>query len=267
MKPTQNKIMAALGLLVIAGMLLTATSCGPEKHKIDDTTVPPFKDKADLDKLLNLSILPDYTIEEYYTRKDFATGDEQFVVYCKFIEKVSPEKVKEIAAQVNNEEEYHGWFIMNFSVLDDKMRLCFDLDTTFTAGQKRPEMLGDHIHVSVELPCEGKDSWKGFEVVFRNNRADFSAVVNRETLSKLLGVEFPPLTETGRSDENIYFEFDSIPSEEFCKAVEKAPHWTFTHRGDYTMYSYDYDNGEEWITADFITGHTHFSFTRNKSMK
>ena len=71
MKPTsQHNILLALGLLVIAGTLMFTTSCGPKKYKIDDSTVLPFKDKAELDKLLDLPILPEYTIEEYYTKTD-----------------------------------------------------------------------------------------------------------------------------------------------------------------------------------------------------
>ncbi len=266
MKPIPKRILMALGLLVMVGALVFTTSCGPEKHKIDDSTVLPFKDKAELDKLLDLSILPEYTIEEYYIKNDLVTGDEKFVVCCKFLKEVSPADVQKIAVQVDR--DYHrGWFTFE-SGLENNMRLIFDLDTTLTADRKRPDFLGDNIHVEVELPCGEKDSWKGFEVVFRNNRADFSVVVDRDTLSKLLGVEFPPLTETSRSDENIYYEFDTIPSEEFYQALEKAPHWNVSRvRGDHTFYDYDYDDGKVWITAELIKGETDFSFYRTKSIK
>ena len=94
MKPTKNRILTALGLLVIAGTLLFTTACGPEKHKIDESTVLPFKDKAELDSLLDFPILPEYTIEDYYTKTDFVDGDERFVVCCKFKEEVPPNPVK-----------------------------------------------------------------------------------------------------------------------------------------------------------------------------
>ena len=48
MKPTQKRILTVLGLLVMTGALVFTTSCGPKKHKIDDSTVLPFKDKAEL---------------------------------------------------------------------------------------------------------------------------------------------------------------------------------------------------------------------------
>lgn len=116
------------------------------------------------------------------------------------------------------------------------------------------------------MPCNEKDSWKGFEIVFRNNRADYSVVVDRDTLSNLLGVEIPPLTETSRSDEYIYYEFDTIPGEEFYQALEKAPNWSVSHHGDLTFYNYDYDDGTFWTTADVIKDETHFSFCRRKSI-
>ena len=87
MKSTsQHRFLLVLGLLFIAGTLMFTTSCGPKKYKIDDSTVLPFKDKAELDKLLDLPILPEYTIEEYYTKTDFIDGDERFIVCCKFLE-------------------------------------------------------------------------------------------------------------------------------------------------------------------------------------
>ena len=68
MKPTsQHRLLLAIGLLFIAGTLMFTTSCGPKKYKIDDSTVLPFKDKAELDKLLDLPILPEYTIEDIFT--------------------------------------------------------------------------------------------------------------------------------------------------------------------------------------------------------
>jgi hypothetical protein len=146
------------------------------------------------------------------------------------------------------------------------MRLFFNLDTTLTADKKKPEILGDRIHVEIEIPCREKDSWKGFEVVFRNDRADYTVVVDRDTLSKVLGVEFPPLTEQSRIDEEIFFDFDTIPTEEFYQALEKAPHWTVSHHGKLTFYNYDYDDGNVWTTADIIKGETHFSFSRMKSI-
>ena len=78
MKSTKKCILTVLGLLILAGAMVFTTSCGPKKHKIDDSTVLPFKDKAELDKLLDLPILPEYTIEEYYTKTDFVDGDERF---------------------------------------------------------------------------------------------------------------------------------------------------------------------------------------------
>ena len=263
MKPTQNRILIALGVLVIAGTLMCATSCGPKKYKIDDTTVLPFKDKAELDKLLDLPILPEYTIEEYYTTTDFINGDERFVVCCKFLEEVPPAKVQEIVDQVNS-GQYERWYTFDLG-RENNMRLFFELDTTLAADKKRPEILGDRIHAEIELRCREKDSWKGFEVVFRNDRSD-NSVVDRDTLSKLLGVAFPPVTETERSDECIYFEFDSIPGEEFYQALEKAPHWSVHKAGEYTFYDYDYDDGKVWITADLIKGEPDFSFSRYKSI-
>ena len=263
MKPTQNRILIALGLLVIAGTLICATSCGPKKYKIDDTTVLPFKDKAELDKLLDLPILPEYTIEEYYTITDFINGDERFVVCCKFLEEVPPTKVQEIVDQVNS-GQYERWYTFDLG-RENNMRLFFELDTTLAADKKRPDILGDRIHAEIELRCREKDSWKGFEVVFRNDRSD-NSVVDRDTLSKLLGVAFPPVTETERSDECIYFEFDSIPGEEFYQALEKAPHWSVHKAGEYTFYDYDYDDGKVWITADLIKGEPDFSFSRYKSV-
>ena len=262
MKPTQKRILTVLGLLVMIGALVFTTSCGPKKYKIDDSTVLPFKDKAELDKLLDLPILPEYTIEEYYTKTDFLNGDEQFVVCCKFLKEVSPAEVQKIVEQVDS-QQYDQWYTDEWR---DKAYLYFYLDTTLTAGRKMPDILGNRIHVSIEMPCRKKDSWKGFEVVFRNNRADFSVIVDRDTLSKVLGVEFPPLTEKERIDETIYFEFDTIPSEEFYQALEKAPHWSVSHHGDMTFYSYDYDDGDIQTTADVIKGETLFTFDRRKSM-
>ena len=264
MKLTQHRILIALGLLAIVGALVCITSCGPKKQKIDETTVLPFKDKAELDKLLGIPILPEYTIEEYYTKTDFITGDELFVVCCKFLEKVSPEEVQKIVAQVDS-VYYHGWYTFDLGKKNN-MHLFFDLDTTLT-DRKMPEPLGNNIHVSVELRARANDSWKGFDVLFRNNRADYSVIVDRDTLTKVLGVEMPPLKETTRSDESIYFEFDTVPSEEFYQALEKAPHWQVSHRGDMTFYFFDYDDGEHWITVDLVKGETQLSFYRNESMK
>ena len=264
MKPTQNRILIALGLLVIAGTLVFTSSCGTKTHKIDDTTVLPFKNKAELDKLLDLPILPEYTIEEYYTKTDLFSGDEQFVVCCKFVEEVPSAKIQEIVKQVDD-DFYRGWYTFDMG-RENNMRLFFDIDTTLTADQKRPDILGDRIHVEIEMPCREKDTWKGFEIVFRNDRADYSIVVDRDTLSKVLGVDFPPLTETERIDESIFYDFDSIPAEEFYQALEKAPHWTVFKGGDYTFYDFDYDDGNTWITAEVIKGDTHFSFTRVNSI-
>ena len=264
MKLTQNRILIALGLLVIAGTLVFTSSCGTKTHKIDDTTVLPFKNKAELDKLLDLPILPEYTIEEYYTKTDLFSGDEQFVVCCKFLEEVPSAKIQEIVKQVDD-DFYRGWYTFDMG-RENNMRLFFDIDTTLTADQKRPEILGDRIHVEIEMPCREKDTWKGFEIVFRNDRADYSIVVDRDTLSKVLGVDFPPLTETERIDESIFYDFDSIPAEEFYQALEKAPHWTVFKGGDYTFYDFDYDDGNTWITAEVIKGDTHFSFTRVNSI-
>ena len=265
MKPTRHRILVALGLLAIAGSLLFTTSCGPEKHKIDDSTVLPFKDKAELDSLLDLPILPEYTIEEYYTKTDFINGDERFVVCCKFLEEVTPAEVQKIVAEVDS-YKYGGWHTFDLG-RENNMRLFYDLDTTMAADWKRPDILNNRIHVEVELPCRKNDSWKGFEVVFRNDRADDSIIVDRDTLSKILGVEFPPLTETSRSDEYIYFEFDTIPSEEFYQALEKAPNWRATHLDDYTFYDYNYEDENVWISADLIKGEPDFSFHREKSIR
>ena len=265
MKPTtQKRIQIALGLLAIVGALLFTTSCGPEKHKIDDSTVLPFKDKAELDSLLDLPILPEYTIEEYYTKTDFVKGDERFVVCCKFKEEIPPTEIQKIVARVDN-YEFPGWHTFDLGI-ENNMRLFFDLDTTLAADKKRPDILGDKIHVEIEMLCRGKDSWKGFEVVFRNDRADYSVVVDRDTLSKVLGVDFPPLTEMNRNDEYIYYEFDTIPSEEFYQALEKAPNWKVDHVGDHTFYEYEYDDGNVWISADLIKGEPMFSFHREKSV-
>lgn len=268
MKTLQNRIMIPLGLLVIAGALLfTTTSCGPKKHKIDDSTVLPFKDKAELDSLLDFPILPEYTIEEYYTKTDFIDGDERFVVCCKFLEEVPPADVQKIIAEVDK-NLYSRWHTFDLG-MENNMRLFFDLDTTFAANRKMPDILRDRIHVEIEMMCREKDSWKGFEVVFRNDRADYSVVVNRDTLTKVLGVEFPPLTETERSDEYIYFEFDTIPGEEFYQALEKAPNWNVYQHGEVTFYDFDYDDGEYWITAYLIKDgpdNKNFTFSRHKSI-
>jgi len=262
MKPTFNRIPGAIVLLVIAGTLLFATSCSSEKHKIDDSTVLPFKDKAELDSLLDLPILPEYTIDEYYTTTDFTYGDHLFVVCCKFLEEVPSAKVQEIVDQINR-HEYNGWYTFDLGK-ENNMRLFFDLDTTLTADRKMPENLGGYIHISIEMMCREKDTWKGFEVVFRNNRADFSVVVDRDTLTKLLGVEFPPLTEINRTDEHIYYKFDTIPGEEFYKALEKAPHWEVSQIRDMTYYDYEYIDENVMITADLVKGETDFSFYRMK---
>ena len=263
MKPTKKSILMVFGLLVMAGALVFTTSCGPKKHKIDDSTVLPFKDKAELDKFLDLPILPEYTIEEYYTKTDFLNGDELFVVCCKFLKEVSPAEVQKIVEQVDS-QQYDQWYTDEWR---DKAYLYFFLDTTLTADRKMPDILGNRIHVDIEMPCRKKDSWKGFEVVFRNNRADYSVIVDRDTLSKVLGVEFPPLTEKERIDERIYFEFDTIPSEEFYQALEKAPHWDVYHRGDMTFYNYNYDDGEVWTNVDIIKGKPDVTFWREKSIK
>lgn len=265
MKPTQNRILTLLGLLVIAGALVFTTSCGPKKQKIDDSTVLPFKDKAELDSLLDLPIMPEYTIEDYYTKTDFLYGDERFVVCCKFLKEVSRDEIQRILDEVDS-DRYSGWYTFDLG-REDNMRLFFSLDTTLAANQKRPDILGDIIHVEVELRCKKKDTWKGFEVVFRNDRADRSVVVDRDTLTKLLGVEFPALTETGRSDESIYFEFDTIPAEEFYKALENAPHWKVYDTKDHAFFDYDYDDGNVWITANLIKGEKDFTFTREKSVE
>ena len=264
MKPTQKRILTVLGLLVMTGALVFTTSCGPKKHKIDDSTVLPFKDKAELDSILDLPIMPEYTIEEYYTLTDFVDGDERFVVYCKFLKEVTPEEVQKIVAQVDK-GQYERWYTFDLGQ-ENNMRLFFNCDTTLAADKKRPDILGDKIHIESEIPCRENESWKGFKVVFRNDRADYSIVVDRDTLSKVLGVEFPPVTETDRIDETIFFEFDTIPSEEFYQALEKAPHWNVSLSGDNVFYDYDYDDGNVWTIADLVKGDTHFSFQRTKSI-
>ena len=264
MKPVQKSILIALGLLVFVGASVLTTSCGAKMHKIDDSTVLPFKDKAELDSMLDLPILPEYTIEEYYTKTDFIDGDERFIVCCKFLEEVPPAEVQKIVAQVDR-YLYERWYTFDLGK-ENNMRLFFNLDTTLAADRKRPDILGDKIHVEIEMMRRETDSWTGFEVVFRNDRADYSVVVNRDTLSLLLGVEFPPLTETDRIDESIYFEFDTVPGEDFYQALEKAPHWNVSHSGEYTFYNYDYDDGKVWITADLVKGETDFNFTRQKSV-
>ena len=265
MKHLQKRILVALGLLaIIAGTSVFTTSCGAKKHKIDDSTVLPFKDKAELDTLLDLPILPEYTIEEYYTKKDFVYGDERFVVCCKFLEEVSSAEIKKIVDQVDN-DQFPRWHTFDLGI-ENNMRLFFNLDTIMPADWKKPDILGNNIHVEIEIPCREKDTWKGFEVVFRNDRADNSIVVNRDTLSKVFGVEFPPLTETERDDEYIYFEFDTVPGEEFYQALEKDPNWTVTHMKEYTFYDYEYDDGNVSIIADLIKGETDFSFRRSKSV-
>ena len=264
MKPTQHRILIALGLLVIVGALFSTTSCGPKKQKIDDSTILPFKDKAELDSLLNLPILPEYTIDGYYTKTDLVDGDERFVVCCKFLEEVPPAKVQEILAQVDS-SDYNGWHTFDLGK-ENNMRLFFNIDTTLAADRKRPDILGDKIHIDIEILSREKDSWKGFEVVFRNDRADYSVVYDRDTLSKLLGVEFPPLTERDRIDEMIFYEFDTIPGEAFYQALEKAPNWRVSPYDDITMYFYEYDDGDVYTTADLVKGDTNFSFERRKSI-
>ena len=264
MKPTQKRILTVLGLLVMIGALVFTTSCGPKKHKIDDSTVLPFKDKAELDSILDLPIMPEYTIEEYYTMTDFVDGDERFVVYCKFLKEVTPEEVQKIVAQVDK-GQYERWYTFDLGK-ENNMRLFFNHDTTLAADKKRPDILGEKIHIESEIPCRENESWKGFKVVFRNDRADYSIVVDRDTLSKVLGVEFPPVTEADRIDETIYFEFDTIPSEEFYQALEKAPHWNVSRSGDHVFYDYDYDDGNVWTIANLVKGDTHFSFQRTKSI-
>ena len=265
MKPTPHRILIALGLLVIVGSLFCTTSCGPKKQKINDTTLLPIKDKAELDMLLDLPILPEYTIDGYYTKTDFITGDDQFVLCCKFLKEVTPDEVQKIVAQVDSGLSPR-WYTFDLGKKNN-MRLFFFLDTTLTADRKMPDPLGKNIHMSIELRARGKDSWKGFEVVFRNDRADYSIVVDRDTLTKVLGVEMPPLKETTRSDESIYFEFDTIPGEEFYQALEKAPHWNVNHHGDITFYDFYYDDGNYEITADLVKGESQLSFYRGESMK
>ena len=123
MKPTKKSILTVLGLLIMAGALVFTTSCGPKKHKIDDSTVLPFKDKAELDKLLNLPILPEYTIEEYYTKTDFVDGDERFVVCCKFLKEVSSAEIKKIVAKVDS-MYYSGWHTFDLG-RENNMRLYY----------------------------------------------------------------------------------------------------------------------------------------------
>ena len=263
----KKTILIVLGLLVFVGASVFTTSCGEKKHKIDNNTVLPFKDKAELDKLLDLPILPEYTIEEYYTKTDFLYGDELFVVCCKFLEEVPPTEVKKILKEVDS-FKYIKWHTFDLG-RKDNMRLLYDLDTTLTADKKRPDILGDSIHVSVEILCKENKSLKGFEVVFRNNRADYSVVVDRDTLSKVLGVEFPPLTETNRIDETIYFKFDTVPDKAFYQALEKAPYWSVSRgvaEGDYTYYDYDYYDDDVMISAFLVEGDTEFSFTRMESL-
>ena len=264
MKSIQKRILIAFGLLVIVGALVFTTSCGPKRHKIEANTVLPIKDKAELDSLLDFPILPEYTIEKYYTKTDFVDGDERFVVCCKFLEEVPSAKVQEIVAQVDD-NQYPGWHTFDLGK-ENNMRLFFNLDTTLAADRKRPDILGDKIHVEIEMMCRKTDSWKGFEVVFRNDLADYSVVYDRDTLSKMLGVEFPPLTESSRIDQLIFYDFDTIPSEEFYQALEKAPHWTVSPYKGITMYFYDYDDGDVWTTADLVKGDTNFSFERRKSL-
>lgn len=269
MKPattTPRRIIMALSLLVIAGTLAYATvSCGPKKEKIDDSTVLPFKDKAELDRFLDLPVLPDYTIEEYYTPTDPVDGDKRFVVCCKFLEEVSAAEVQKIVDQVNN-GQYPRWHTFDLGQ-ENNMRLFFDLDTTLAAGQPRPDFLKDKVHVEIEMMCREGDTWREFEVVFRNDRADYSVTFDRETLSKLLGVEIPPLTEKDRIDEMIFYEFDSIPGEDFYQALEKATNWTVFHRGDKTIYLYDYDDGETFTSANLFKGEKDFTFSRQKTLQ
>ena len=269
MKPstTPTRILTALGLLVIVGALaFTTVSCGkPKKHKVDDSTVLPFKDKAELDRLLDLPILPEYTIEEYYTPTDPVADDKRFVVCCKFLEEVSAADVQKIVNQVNN-GQHPRWYTFDLGK-ENNMRLFFDLDTTLAAGQKRPDFLKDKVHVEIEMMCREGDTWKGFEVVFRNDRADYSVAYDRDTLSKMLGVEIPPLTEKERIDETMFYEFDTVPGEDFYQALEKAPNWTVSHPGDKTLYDYDYDDGEVSITANLFKGETDFTFTRQKTLQ
>ncbi len=146
------------------GALVFTTSCGPKKYKIDDSTVLPFKDKAELDSILDLPIMPEYTIEEYYTLTDFVDGDERFVVYCKFLKEVTPEEVNKIVAQVDN-GQYERWCTFDLGT-ENTMGIFFNHDITLAAGQKRPDILGDKIHIESQIPCRENESWKGFKVVF-----------------------------------------------------------------------------------------------------
>ena len=193
MKPTQKRILTVLGLLVMTGALVFTTSCGPKKHKIDDSTVLPFKDKAELDSILDLPIMPEYTIEEYYTITDFVDGDERFVVYCKFLKEVTPEEVNKIVAQVDN-GQYERWCTFDLGT-ENTMGIFFNHDITLAAGQKRPDILGDKIHIESQIPCRENESWKGFKVVFRNNRTDYSAVVDSDTLDNTLRRDSDDRTE------------------------------------------------------------------------
>ena len=265
MKRIPKRILIAVGLLFIAGATVSITSCGPKKHKIDDSTVLPIKDKAELDRLLELPILPEYTIEEYYTKTDLVSGDERFVVCCKFLEEVPQAEIKKIVEQVDD-YQFSRWHTFDLGIKNNN-RLFFNLDTIMPADWKKPDILGNNIHVEIEIPCREKDTWKGFEVVFRNDRADYSIVVNRDTLSKVFGIEFPPLTETKRSDEYIYYEFDTIPSEEFYQALENDPNWNVTRLDEHTFYDYVYDDGNVEIIADLIKGEKDFSFNRTKSVQ
>ena len=193
MKPTQKRILTVLSLLVMTGALVFTTSCGPKKHKIDDSTVLPFKDKAELDSILDLPIMPEYTIEEYYTLTDFVDGDERFVVYCKFLKEVTPEEVKKIVAQVDN-GQYERWCTFDLGT-ENTMGIFFNHDTTLAADQKRPDILGDKIHIESQIPCRENESWKGFKVVFRNNRTDYNAVVDSDTLDNTLRRDSDDRTE------------------------------------------------------------------------
>ena len=193
MKPTQKRILTVLGLLVMIGALVFTTSCGPKKYKIDDSTVLPFKDKAELDSILDLPIMPEYTIEEYYTMTDFVDGDERFVVYCKFLKEVTPEEVQKIVAQVDK-GQYERWYTFDLGK-ENNMRLFFNHDTTLAADKKRPDILGEKIHIESQIPCRENESWKGFKVVFRNNRTYYSAVVDSDTLDNTLRRDSDDRTE------------------------------------------------------------------------
>ena len=75
------------------------------------------------------------------------------------------------------------------------MGIFFNHDTTLAAGQKRPDILGDKIHIESQIPCRENESWKGFKVVFRNNRTDYSAVVDSDTLENTLRRDSDDRTE------------------------------------------------------------------------